>query len=127
MVLLRQCTITDRRIAYAGGVELKCKRSEDAVLMASGIVSERIGSKCTVVRGLPEGRISVVAEECMMSHGSVVNAGDIAIECASTDSRVFHTFGVVDKCGRSSGRIEDTGCVVQKRCRANWRCFASQC
>ncbi len=87
--------------------------------MASGIVSERKRSKCTVVGSLPEGRISVVAEEGMISHGGVVNAGDIAIECASTDGRVFHTFGVVDKCGRSSGRIEAAGGVVQKRCRAN--------
>ena len=54
-----------------------------------------------------------------MSHGGVVNAGDIAKECATTDGRVSHAFGVVDKCSRSSGRIEAAGRVVQKRCRAN--------
>ena len=77
-----------RRIVFAGSVELKCNRTEDTVVMASGIVSERKRSKCTVVGSLPEGRVSVVAEERMMSHSGVANAGDIAIECATTDGRV---------------------------------------
>ena len=112
-------TITDGRVGFAGSVELQCKRTEDAVVMASGIVSERKRSKCTVVGSLPERRISVVAEECMISHSSVVNAGDIAKECATTDGRVSHAFGVVEKCTRSSGRVEVASRVVQKRCRAN--------
>ena len=87
--------------------------------MASGIVSERKRSKCTVVGSLRKGRVSVVAEEGMMSHSGVANAGDITKECATADGRVSHTFGVVDKCSRSSGRIEAAGRVVQKRCRPN--------
>ena len=66
--------------------------------MASGIVSERKRSKCTVVGSFPEGRVSVVAEEGMISHSGVANAGDIAKECAITDGRVADTFGIVDKC-----------------------------
>jgi len=112
-------TITSGRIGFAGSVELKCKRTDDAVVMASGIVSERKRSNCTVVGSVPEGRVSVVAEEGMMSHSGVANAGDITKECASTDGRVSHTFGVVDKSSRSSGRIEATDRVVQKRCRPN--------
>ena len=75
--------------------------------------------KAAVVGSVPEGRVSVVAEEGMISHSGVVNAGDIAEECATADGRVCHTFGIVDKCRRSSGRIEAAGRVVQKRCRAN--------
>lgn len=59
-------TITSGRIGFAGSVELKCKRTEDAVVMASGIVSERKCSKCTVVGSVPERRVSVVTEESMM-------------------------------------------------------------
>jgi hypothetical protein len=87
--------------------------------MASGIVNERKRSKCTVVGSVGEGRVSVVAEEGMISHSGVAIAGDIGKKCATTDGRVSHTFGVVDKCSRSSGRIEAAGGVVQKRCRAN--------
>src|SRR5512132_4575168 len=87
--------------------------------MAGRIVSERKRSKCTVEGSVPEGRVSVVAEESMMSHSGVADAGDIAKECATTDGRVSHTFGVVDKCSRSSGRVEAAGRVVQKRCRPN--------
>ena len=105
-------TITDARIGFAGSVELKCKRTENAVVMASGIVSERKRSNCTVVGSVPKGRVSVVAEESIMSHSGVVNAGDIAKECATADGRVLHAFGVVDKCSRSSGRIEAAGRVV---------------
>jgi hypothetical protein len=93
--------------------------------MASGIVSERKRSKCTVVGSLAEGRVSVVAEEGMMSHSSVVNARDIAKECATADGRVCHTFGVVDKCSRSSRRVEAVGRVVQKGCRRNGRVLGS--
>lgn len=87
--------------------------------MASGIVSERKRSKCTVVGSVPERRVSVVAEESMISHSGVANAGDITKECATTDGRISHTFGVVDKSSRSSGRIEAAGRVVQKRGRGN--------
>ena len=87
--------------------------------MSSGIGSERKRSKRTVVGSVPEGRVSVVAEEGMISHSGVANAGDIAKERATADGRVCHTFGVVDKCSRASGRIEAAGRVVQKRCRAN--------
>jgi len=73
--------------------------------MASGIVSERNRSKCTVVGSVPNLRVSVVAEESMMSHSGVANAGDITKECATTDSRISHTFGVVDKSSRSNGRV----------------------
>ncbi len=87
--------------------------------MASGIVSERKRSKCTVVGSVPEGRVSVVTEEGTMSHSGVANAGDITKECDTTDGCVSHTFGVVDECSRSSGRIEAAAGVVQKRSRAN--------
>jgi hypothetical protein len=62
-------TITDARIGFAGSVELKCKRTEDAVVMASGIVSERKRSKCTQLWDpSPKEGSPLFAEEGMMSH-----------------------------------------------------------
>jgi len=86
--------------------------TEGAIVMASGIAGQRKGPKCTVEGAVPEKRISIVCEECMITHGGVANAGDVAKECASTDRRVSRAFGVVDECGRSSGRIETAGRII---------------
>lgn len=87
--------------------------------MANGMVSERKRSKCTVVESIPKGRISVVAEEGLISHSGVADAGDFGKQHTTTDGRVSHTFCVVDKCSRCSGRVVAAGRVVQKGCRAN--------
>ena len=94
-------------------LDWSAKRIEDAVVAAGGIVCERKRSKCTVVGTFPERRISIAAEEGMISNSGVVNAGDISKERATVDGRVCYTFGGVDNCTRSSGRIEAAGCVVR--------------
>jgi hypothetical protein len=94
--------------------------------VSSGVVSERKRSKCTVEGSVPKGRVSVVAEEGVVSDRGVANAGDITKECATADGSISRAFCVIEKRDGSGGRIETAGRIVEERCRSDCRVLKSR-